>query len=375
MNDKISRRISKELGQDDLTDVLAENLTGSELHSLLLAVFKRRVSKINVSQLTRLGPVTKPCDLDGRLLNKLECTALESAAGFEAVELSPLSPLGSIKVLTGLDQGNVLSTIRTFECSSDPTVSMAIECARRRKSLSDRKTVSKLCTNHRVVRFPLPQNPAFTAHFKLFSMVSAGRDSGSFSFETNALREHIGVYLTLISALRKLDFDFPEIVVELSDTRVVSQLCSVFGMDREIIRSSVKARDAESAGRLLEQHSEKWPKLVTNPEAELAHFNLPQHLMVQLFLLQKSVCQSLKNEHSDVQFVFNMQRLTGLGYYQGPCFHIRVKSESGQFFTLADGGLVSWTQLLLADSKERLMTSAIGTEMMCRVFHRLQIRN
>lgn len=80
--------------------------------------------------------------------------------------------------------------------------------------------------------FPLPQNPAFTAHFKLFSMVSAGRDSGSFSFETNALREHIGVYLTFVSALRKLDFDFPEIVVELSDTRVVSQLCSVFGMDR-----------------------------------------------------------------------------------------------------------------------------------------------
>jgi hypothetical protein len=66
-----------------------------------------------------------------------------------------------------------------------------------------------------------------------------------------------------------------------------------------------------------------------------------------------------------------MHRLTGLGYYQGPCFHVRVKNESEQSFMLADGGFVSWTQLLLADSKERLMTSAIGTEMMCRVFQRL----
>lgn len=369
MNDKISNRISKDLGQDDLVELLAENLSGSELHSLLLAVIKRRVSKIDAAQLTRLSPVTKPCDLDGRLLNNLERIALETAVAFEAIELSPLSPLGTIKTLAGLDQGNVLSTIRTFECSSDPTIGMALESARRRKPLNDRKSVLKLCTNHRVVRFPLPQNPAFTAHFKLFSMVSAGRDSGSFSFETNALREHISVYLSLISALTKFDFEFSEIVVELSDTRVVAHLCSIFGIDKEIIRSSVRARDSESAVNLLQPHMNEWPKFVIEPEKELARFNFPQHLMMQLGLLDQNVCQKLKLEHSHVRFVFNMQRLTGLRYYQGPCFHIRVKDKSGQSYMLADGGFVSWTQSLLTDCKERLMTSAIGTEMMCRVFH------
>ncbi len=371
MNDRIARRISKDLGQDDLTELLAENLSGSELHSLLLAVYKRRVSKIDASQLTRLSPVTKPCDLDGRLLNKLECTALDAAIGFEAIELSPLSPLGAVKVLAGLDQGNVLSTVRTFECSSDPTIGMALECARRRRALADRKETSKFCTNHRVVRFPLPQNPAFTAHFKLFSMVSAGRDGGSFSFETVTLREHIGVYLSLMSALKKFDFEFKEIVVELSDTRVVSHLCSMFGVDREKIRTSVRARDSESANKLLQEHSASWPKIVMKPEEELAQFNLPQHLMMQLNLLEQNICQILGAKHSDVRFVFNVQRLTGLGYYQGPCFHIRVKNESDQSYILADGGFVSWTQALLADSKERLMTSAIGTEMMCRVFRSL----
>ncbi len=37
---------------------------------------------------------------------------------------------------------------------------------------------------------------------------------------------------------------------------------------------------------------------------------------------------------------------------------------------LADGGLVNWTQRLLGDNKERLMTSGIGIELMCRVFRR-----
>jgi DNA invertase Pin-like site-specific DNA recombinase len=39
-------------------------------------------------------------------------------------------------------------------------------------------------------------------------------------------------------------------------------------------------------------------------------------------------------------------------------------------FALADGGFVNWTRRLLGDSKERLMTSAIGAELICRLFGR-----
>jgi len=103
MNEQIAQRIARELGLSDLTELLAEKLSGSDLHSLLLAVLKRRVSTIEPSKLSNLNPVTKACDLDGRLLNKLERTAFETVSGYEAIELSPLSPLGAISVLTGSD--------------------------------------------------------------------------------------------------------------------------------------------------------------------------------------------------------------------------------------------------------------------------------
>jgi len=370
-HEQIANRIARDLGLSDLSDILADDLSGSDLHSLLLAVLKRRVNNIEAAQLLHPSPVTTSCNLDGRLLNRLECIAYETAAEFEAVELSPLGPLGAVKVLTGLDQANVLSTIRAFECASDPTIGLSFECARRRKNPADRKRATRVCTSQRVVRFPLPADPGYTAHFKLFALVSAGRDLGSFAFEIAALREHIGFYLSLLSRLMTADFACEDIVVELSDTRAVSHLCSMFNINRDDIRALVRARDHNSANRVLDQYADIWPGLVTKPAEELGKYNLPRPLITQLSLLEQSVCAPLSAQHNNVRFQFNMHRLTGLGYYEGgPCFHIRMKNDSGQAYMLADGGFVTWTQELLCDGKERLMTSAIGTELMCRLFRR-----
>jgi hypothetical protein len=370
MNEQIAQRIARQVGVSNLAELLSDKVSGSDLHSLLLAVLKRRVGKMDVSKLTQPSPVNEPCNLDARLLNKLEQIAYETASAFEAIELSPLSPLGAVAVLSGLDQGNVLSTVRAFECASDPTIGLALECARRRKNPPDRKDPTLLCTSQRVVRFPMPETPGFTAHFKLFGLVSAGRDVGSFTFEAHALRQHIDLYLSLLSKLAAADFAFEDIVVELSDTRVVSHLCSKFNISRDDIKTSVRARDPNSSTRLLEQQSSLWQKVVTKPAEELTQYHLPKHLIMQLTLLEEAVCAPLAAAHKDVRFEFNMHRLTGLGYYEGPCFHIRLKNDRGEGFMLADGGFVAWTQQLLGDGKERLMTSAIGTELMCRIFRR-----
>jgi hypothetical protein len=370
MSEQIAQRIIRDLGVDDLVDLLSEKLSGAELHSLLLTVLKRRVGKIESSHLTRPNAVTQPCELDGRMLNEVERVSYSVAPQFEAMELAPLIPLGAIATLTGLDQGNVLSAIRAYECASDPTVGLALECVRRRKDITGRKETTRLCASQRVVRFPAPKKAGFTAHFKLFSLVSAARDKGSFSFETAALGEHIGSYLALLARLVEMDFRFEDVEVELSDTRVVAHLCSVFGISRDEIRASVRARDSESSERLIEKRSGAWPRSVTEPCEDLAQFDLPKHLIVQMGLLEQYVCAPLREGCEGVRLSFNLRRLTGLGYYEGPCFHIKAKNDRGELFALADGGFVNWTQRLLGDSKERLMTSAVGAELMCRLFGR-----
>jgi hypothetical protein len=373
MSEQIAKRIEKDLNIPDLATLLADRISGSDLYSLLLAVLKRRIKKIEPTQLSNSSPVTKSCDLDARFLNKVESIAYDIASSYEALELAPLCPLGSVATLSGLEQSNVLSTIKPFECASDPTIGLALESACRRKNPADRKTTTRLCTSQRVLRLPLPANPAFTAHFKLFSLVNAGRDTGSFDFESAALKEQISFYLNFLKALKASgNFAFEEIIVEISDTRVVAHLCSRFEIDRQEIRATVRAQDYSSSQRILSKHSVSWPKEIREPSIDLLPFDLPEHLIRQLEILNQSVLAPLSSEHTNVGFSFNLHRLTGLGYYQGPCFHIKLKNAQGEPFNLADGGFVDWTQLLLSDSKERLMTSAIGTELLCRMFRQKQ---
>jgi len=63
-----------------------------------------------------------------------------------------------------------------------------------------------------------------------------------------------------------------------------------------------------------------------------------------------------------------MRRLNGLSYYSGPCFQIAGHNVRDEFYPIADGGFVDWTRRMLRDEKERLLTSAIGIELLCRMF-------
>jgi hypothetical protein len=373
MSEKIVERIERDLAIPNLAEALADRLSGSDFYSLLLAVLKRKVHKIEPAHLAHSSPVTKSCTLDARLMNKLEGIAYDVASNYEAIELSPLCPLGSVAKLSGLEQSNVMSTIKSFECASDPTIGMALECAGRRKNLDARKATTRLCTSQRVLRLPLPVNPAFTAHFKLFSLVNAGRDTGSFDFESAALREHLAFYLDFLQALKASgNFNFSQIAVELSHTLVVSHLCSRSEIDKQEIRTTVRARDSSTTESVLSRHSINWAKTTNSPSTDLVAFALPAHLIKQLEIMNEAVIAPLRLQHLEVEFGFNLHRLTGLGYYKGPCFHIKLKNVAGESFNLADGGFVDWTQALLSDSKERLMTSAIGTELLCRIFKQAQ---
>jgi hypothetical protein len=189
-------------------------------------------------------------------------------------------------------------------------------------------------------------------------------------FETTALREHIGSYLLLLARLEEMGFRFEDVEVELSDARVVAHLCSAFGISRNEIRASVRARDYESSERLIEKRSGAWPRSVAGHWEDLAQFDLPKHLIVHIGLLEQNVCAPLREERGGLRLGFNLRRLTGLGYYEGPCFHLKARNDRGEVFALADGGFVNWTQRLLGDSKERLLTSAIGAELICRMFRR-----
>jgi hypothetical protein len=217
--DKIIGRISRSLAEGEVVDGLTCRLIPSDLQSLMLHVYRRRSAQRSPADLVaqyERNAMVRPSTADPRALVEIERMALEAAAGFEAVDLSPVAPLGLNRVLGRIDQNNCLATVRNAEVMADPTTAKALECARRRRA-GEKETI-KLCSRSRQLRLQPFDSPAFSPHFDLFSMVSAGRDRGGLTFEIESLREHIGVFLELLNRLTTLGYRFEEITVNVSDT-------------------------------------------------------------------------------------------------------------------------------------------------------------
>jgi len=131
-------------------DRLAEGLSGSELQSLLLEVMQARAeargAKELVAQYGR-DPFCTPASVDQRSMLAIDQHLLAAAERFEAVELSPVAPMGCCSVVGPTHQHRVLSALRATEVVSDPTNVLALECAQRLRA--NPTTDLHLATSHR----------------------------------------------------------------------------------------------------------------------------------------------------------------------------------------------------------------------------------
>ena len=368
MPSKITRRILEESGVPGLFTILAEELPASDLQSLLLEIFQVRARAAREPELLARSsrtPLTTPSSVSARDLNVFDRVAFQAAPEFEAIELSPVCPMGTAQVLGGIDQNNVLTTIRHAEVLGDSTPALALECARRRKPLPARTAAPiRLAASHRTVRLQPFDVPGFTPHFRLFTLVTAGRDSGSHEFERQHLAEHVRFYLNLFRALNREGFQLSAPLVEISDVSLSEALLNAAGVNREEVRQMVRAHIPGGSERFLAQRGIHLPSAVLSPKDELPA-SLPQQRLQQI---KEQLFDTFQSEFPEAEFRFNLARLEGLGYYTGLCLRISPEAPDGVRYPIADGGFTDWTARLLADQKERLLTSGLGSEFVCRKY-------
>lgn len=311
MPNPIVERIARETGIPELCDVLAKKLEPTDLQSLLLAVYQERASAVTPATLLRQyqrNRFVQPATLDPRQLHMLDGVAYACLPeGFEPLELSPLSPLGTNSAIATVDQNKTVTTIRNTEVVSDSTNVLALECASRRQASYRQRaaniTDTKLFASHRLVRGQAFHGPATLPHFRVLSLVSAGRDRGAGQFETGALVEHIEFYVRILQTL-----------AASHQTKIT-------------IRVALTVFDESHRARA-----------------------------------QTNVLEALARKYSDVGFVFDDARESGRGYYVGCGFQLFAKNAVGTEYFVADGGCVNWMQTLLSNQKERLVISGAGCE-------------
>ena len=190
---------------------LAKGMPASKLWSLLLSVVEQRSQRATAAlhQQWQNDRFVQPSYIDQRTLLELDSQLLAAAAEFEAVELSPLAPLGVCSSVAVGSQNRVVSTVRGTEVVSDPTNVLALESARRLRA--DPECVVRLATSHRCVRAQeVPQVPGFAATFRMFCMTTAGHERKDQGFLSAALLDHIQTHLRALDRLEQHGYAFPE---------------------------------------------------------------------------------------------------------------------------------------------------------------------
>src|SRR5262245_19411476 len=196
---------------DETYRALAEGMSASELWSLLLEVLNTRARQRTpaslIDQWQRDGFVN-PSPVDQRPMLSVDAELLAASELFEAVELSPLAPLGVCSAVSLASQNKIVSALRGTEVVSDPTNVLALECARRLRA--DAGSVVRLATCHRAVRAqPVPKQPGFAQHFRIFCLASAAREQKDQGFVVDALSTHIATHLAALDRLERSAFAFP----------------------------------------------------------------------------------------------------------------------------------------------------------------------
>jgi len=304
MNESVVNHIEKKTGVTDIVGLLAERLSGSELSSLLLAVYERRTERMTPAELLTQycgNRLVQPAVADMIELQESVLASLRYLRdrGFHPVELSPLAALGTCSVVAAVSQDKVVSAVRNTEIVADATNVLALHVADLRKRGADE--LLRFSTVHRHVRTQPLTNARFSPHFVIGCMVTAGRDVGSFAFECEAMAKH------------------------LDDT--IGLLRDVYGVKR--FRLVLKKRGG---------YDER------NPLIDRVEEYLGRRLEGLEIGIDPAPVES--------------------SYYKGVQFKLYMGDE---LWEIADGGFVDWTQRLLGNRKERLLISGFGLELLVKM--------
>jgi len=197
----IVKNVLEKAGNENLIDELTSRLSQSEITTLLLSLSKEITNKNTpIDLLTRYesNRFVKPSKLNPIKIKQIEISMLETAevSGFSSVLLSPASLLGSCSVIAKVDQNNVISATRGLELIADSTNMLAIYLAHgiKNRTIENTKNSVHLSAVCRVTRGQMFEIDEFVPHFGLFSIVSSGKDKGSYGFEKDAIAKHLEFY-------------------------------------------------------------------------------------------------------------------------------------------------------------------------------------
>jgi len=273
----------------------------------MLSVMKTRAGRADPASTMRryrTDRFVKAPVVSGAAMRRVEEAMIAALPpGASEVALAPLVPFGSHAAVAGVDQNRIVSTVRGSEVAADPTFGLALELAQRRSELLA----------------SAPRDATAMTAIAFQRVVRAQRFEGPRSFAHFVLGG-------LVTAGRDVgDHGFETDSVTIHVRHAVSSLLGVGADGVTVVLSDF------TGGRL------------GHVAERVEGLGVP-----------------------GVNVVVDPDRTRARSYYTD--YAIEVTARFGDVeLEVGDGGLVDWSQKLLANGKERMMTSGLSVERIAMV--------
>jgi hypothetical protein len=310
--------VLRDVGVPDLLEILGERLSAPELETISIEVHRQRAGRMTAAELLACyerDQYVRPSRVGASRLATIDRYALRAAVPpFEALDLSPLCPIGTVSTLAPVDPVTALGAGSGNEVISDCTTVLALESALRRRAAQQAGPTAdqhvRLCASHRELRIPFSAAARSEPHTRVFGLSTAGEDAEGLRFAAWSLHEQLGIHLHMLEELRKEGSG-----IGLTTVAICRQ--PVDGLE-EMLRGEVIAPLAEA--------------------------------------------------FPSVRLLVTGTHPRGRRYYTPVSFTVTAEDHAEVAHTVAFGGFTDWGRQLLGREEERLLVSTLATEVMWEGF-------
>lgn len=363
--------ITKKYLEQNLTlkELLDLDTRPSQIQPVLIDIVEKLSKRKSCTDLIKnyeFDRFSEPATLNQREIVNLTSAIYQNVPkNYDDVELSPVAPLGTNSVLTEVSQKAVISTVRNTEVLADPTTMLALESARRQRHLTKGATSDdfdiNLCTSVRCIRGKVfSKESGFIPHFQLFSMSSGGLSSDGLMI--GKINEHLETYLDFLSGKNSDNlYSANTIKVAFSNINLTESLIKSQNIDRK----ELGRHSQDNAFNFFRSNGIDLPNSVSDI-SEIDLSKMDKYSLLKYYgPIQKIFfdIQELRKKYSTINFCFDLDRVAGIGYYNGSCFKITARNNRSEEFPLADGGYSDWLAKLLSNKKISYFSSGFGLEL------------
>ncbi len=334
----------------------------SDLLTWLTLETNQRSEAVSIPTAIRGNRFNEPSSVSQRDFHWLEGIIHQSVGeDIDFVELSPLQPFGINKALAGINQKNVVSTLKRSEVNADITTAL-LRVALARYTQNSLSEPVRLASNTRVTRGQVfEEGSKFLPHFKIFGQVSIGaHEKGNNTGELETIVSHLASEVDVLGAIKATGRSrIDNLEVRIASTAFLRGLIHDGKVDSEDLRRHT--------------YSEGYSYITVNqldiPETLQFSSGIGDSLqelgLKQEVRLMQRFADILERRRPDIfdRAQLYLGRTAGIGYYKHICYDLAATNDTGVTVPVADGGSTVWAASATRNKSMYTVASAIGTEL------------